>query len=72
MAGVGFDNTHVELIVDPSVSRNVHVLEASGAFGEFSVQVSGHRISETSPSSRIVPGSIAQAALGTGYTLLRA
>lgn len=67
LASVGFDKTAVELYVDPAVTNNLHELQASGDFGEFRVAVSGRRISEQSPSSRIVPGSIAHAALGGNY-----
>lgn len=72
LAGLGFERTRVELFVDPGVKANVHELEACGAFGSFRVRVEGNRISETSPSSRIVAGSLVQAALGSGYTLLAA
>lgn len=58
--------------MDPGVKANVHELEACGAFGSFRVRVEGNRISEASPSSRIVAGSLVQAALGSGYTLLAA
>jgi len=67
-----YDKTNVELFVDSAVTDNIHELEAKGAFGQFSVKVGGKRISETSPSSRIVPGSLAQAALGAIYARLPA
>jgi len=70
LAGIGFEATRVELYIDPDTEANIHELMASGAFGEFHVRVSGHRISETSPSSRIVPGSLVQAALGSAFILL--
>lgn len=71
LAGIGFEQTRVELYVDPQASANVHELAASGAFGAFDIKVSGRRISEASPSSRIVAGSLVQVALGSNYTLLR-
>lgn len=70
LAGVGFDRTRVELVVDPDVTASLHELEASGAFGHFIVRVSGNRISDSSPSSRIVAGSLVQAALGSGFSRL--
>lgn len=71
VAGLGFDDTRVEMIVDPTLTANVHELFVEGEFGEFHVQISGYRISASSPSSRIVAGSLAQAALGSNFTLLR-
>jgi aspartate dehydrogenase len=70
LTGAGFDRTRVELIVDPAVERNVHELRVSGAFGEFEVRVSGYRIAESSPSSRLVAGSLVQAATGSNFTKL--
>jgi len=71
LAGVGFDSTQVEMIVDPSLTANVHELFVNGEFGEFHVEIRGYRISDASPSSRIVAGSLAQAALGSNFMLLR-
>lgn len=70
LTGAGFDRTRVELIVDPAVERNVHELRVKGAFGEFEVRVSGRRISDASPSSRLVAGSLVQAAAGSNFTKL--
>lgn len=70
LAGAGFDKTRVELIADPAVERNVHELRVNGAFGEFEVRVSGRRISDTSPSSWLVAGSLVQAATGSNFTRL--
>lgn len=70
LASVGFDKTRVELYVDPTVTSNIHELEASGDFGSIHVKVSGRRISESSPSSRIVAGSLVQAAVGSNFTRL--
>jgi aspartate dehydrogenase len=70
LAGIGFERTRVELYIDSSVRSNVHELHVVGAFGEFSVKVAGVRISNQSPSSRIVPGSLVQAALGSSFIRL--
>ena len=70
LAGIGFDRTKVELYLDPALTANMHELEVHGDFGHFQVQVVGKRISDASPSSRIVAGSLAQAALGSSFTTL--
>lgn len=37
LAGIGFERTGVELIADPEAARNIHELEAEGAFGRFRI-----------------------------------
>lgn len=70
LAGIGFDRTRVEIIVDAGVTANIHELHVDGRFGRFNVTVQGNRISRASPSSQIVAGSLAQAALGSNFTLM--
>lgn len=61
LAGIGFDRTHVTLLADPSVTCNVHSIEAEGAFGRFHAEIAAHPISADSTSSGIVAGSLAHA-----------
>lgn len=37
LAGLGFEKTEVALIADPAATRNIHELEAEGAFGRFRI-----------------------------------
>lgn len=37
LAGLGFSRTAVELVADPAATRNIHELEAEGAFGRLRV-----------------------------------
>lgn len=62
LAGIGFERTEVELVVDRAVTTNHHEIEATGFFGELSVHVVGRRIGTTSPSSRLVAGALLAAA----------
>lgn len=70
LAGIGFERTRVEVWVDPLAKTNLHELHAEGAFGTFSVSIRGVRIAPGSPSTRLVAGSLVQAALGSNYTSL--
>jgi aspartate dehydrogenase len=69
LAGTGFERTTVELVVDAQATHNRHEIEAAGSFGTLSIAVVGRRISESSPSSRLVAGSLLAAAL-SGAPLL--
>lgn len=39
LAGIGFDRTFVRVISDPKIDRNVHLVEAEGAFGSFRFEI---------------------------------
>jgi aspartate dehydrogenase len=62
LAGIGFDATRVRLLADPAAKSNVHAIEAEGAFGRLSTEISATPI-EGSTSSAIVAGSLARAVL---------
>lgn len=53
IAGLGFDETNVELIADPTVSRNIHEIHAKGDFGQFSFCIEGNALPDNPRSSAL-------------------
>jgi aspartate dehydrogenase len=39
LAGIGFDKTNVQIIVNPATTRNQHKLICRGRFGEFTCEI---------------------------------
>ncbi len=39
LAGLGFDKTHVKIVVNPEVKENIHEIKAKGEFGRLHVRV---------------------------------
>ncbi|MCP5072129.1 MAG: aspartate dehydrogenase [Rhodobacteraceae bacterium] len=58
LAGVGFDQTRVELIADADIAENVHEIEAKGDFGSFSFQVRGRSLPDNPRSSALAAMSV--------------
>ncbi len=50
LAGLGFEQTQVELIADPDAPGNVHEIEVEGAAGRFAIQLQG-KPSRTNPKT---------------------
>jgi aspartate dehydrogenase len=42
LAGIGFDAKHVRIVADPTISENIHGLEARRTFGSFKMSIAGH------------------------------
>jgi aspartate dehydrogenase len=61
LAGIGFDDTEVELIADPNVSSNIHEVIAEGDFGSFQFQISGHPLADNPRSSALAAMSVVSA-----------
>jgi aspartate dehydrogenase len=61
LAGIGFDRTQIQLIADPTVTRNTHRLRARGAFGELDVTVAAHALAGNPKTSALAACSIALA-----------
>jgi aspartate dehydrogenase len=63
LAGLGFDDTRVELIADPQVDGNVHEIEADGASGHLSIRIDGRASSRNPKTSMVTAYSLANALL---------
>jgi aspartate dehydrogenase len=61
LAGLGFDATEACVIADPAVERNVHQVEAAGAFGAFSFEIRNVPSAANPRSARLAAMSIVAA-----------
>lgn len=58
LAGVGFDQTKVKVYADPTITSNVHEIQAKGKFGSISLQISNTPSSRNPKTGYIVAMSI--------------
>ena len=61
LAGIGLDRTEVQLVADPHVDRNVHRLEASGAFGRLELQIENYALASNPKTSTLTVFSLVRA-----------
>ena len=53
LAGVGLDDTKVELIVDPALEHNIHHIMAKGVFGQLEITMMGLPLAENPKTSSL-------------------
>lgn len=70
IAGIGFDNTTVELVVDPDICANRHEVEAHGAFGKLQFSIEGEPLPGNPRSSALTAMSLVKAVEKLGSRLV--
>lgn len=60
LAGLGFDDTEVELCADPTIDCNVHEIEVDGMAGSFRIELLGRPIPENIRTSMLTALSVAR------------
>jgi aspartate dehydrogenase len=60
LAGLGFDRTRVQLIVDRGLGGNEHRISAQGQFGSFEITVCANALPDNPRSSLLAPCSLAR------------
>ncbi len=61
LAGLGLDETEVELVVDPTINQNQHYIEVVGRFGTFTVVVEGDPLPSNPKTSSLAAYSLVRA-----------
>ena len=64
LAGVGFDETRVELVADPHTSENTHEIEVTAKSGSFRIELAGKPLPESPKTSALAAYSVARCLLG--------
>ncbi|MEM8688545.1 MAG: aspartate dehydrogenase [Pseudomonadota bacterium] len=58
LASIGLDQVTVRLVADPGVDKNIHEIDAVGAFGSLSVKLHGNPLPDNPKSSALAAMSI--------------
>lgn len=58
LAGIGLDRTEVELVADPAVTRNGHIITAEGGFGSITVHLENNPLATNPKSSELTALSL--------------
>lgn len=58
LAGIGMDQTTVELTADPNIGRNQHQVKARGAFGQLALVIEGDPLKDNPKTSQLAAMSV--------------
>jgi aspartate dehydrogenase len=58
LAGIGFDNTRVRIVVNPALTRNIHEIAVEGEFGRFTSRVENVPSPTNPKTSYLAPLSV--------------
>lgn len=61
LAGIGFERTQVALIADPGIDRNIHEIEARGAFGSLALRLENTPLPDNPKTSWLAALSVEDA-----------
>lgn len=71
LSGIGLDRTRVVLVADPGISRNVHEITASGAFGKLDLKLENEPLRTNPKSSEMTALSLLRLIENNVATLVR-
>jgi aspartate dehydrogenase len=60
LAGIGFEETKVQVYVDPTIQMNTHTITAKGFFGQMEITIQNKPFKQNPKSSPIVAMSVAK------------
>jgi aspartate dehydrogenase len=63
LAGIGFDKTRVTMMADPNIDKNVHEVEAVGAFGRLTIRLENNPLPDNPRTSWLAAMSIEDAVM---------
>ncbi|GAB3044326.1 aspartate dehydrogenase [Acinetobacter apis] len=61
LAGLGLDETMVELVVDPNIASNQHIVLVEGSFGQFKIEMNGKPLQSNPKTSALAALSVVRA-----------
>ena len=70
LAGIGLDETEIQLVADPTITDNIARIEATGTFGRLSVELAGPPAPDNPKTSAITAHSILHAIANRHATLV--